>query len=198
MFGEDTIGEVYRRWCAVIVGCLMALPGGVSRPVSGQSPPYQTVNVKGWVPADRVAPFITVQPVFNSSRKLWIYTYRVRNQSTASQSLIKLALVLNVSVESALAPGGWVAVTYNPPGALPGVTFAAEQSGNGSWPRAARPGGAGVVFRVVSRYGPGTVKLYARGDAPRIALEDLDAEERARLPDEQQDAWRGTTIGPVP
>src|SRR4030095_3415530 len=114
MLEKPALGGSLGRDYAALVGLLGVLLGGMGQPVSGQSPLIQTVDVKGWVPAARVAPSIRVDTFFNSTRKLWIYTYRVRNQPTASQSLIKLALILSVSVESAEAPDGWVAVTYSP------------------------------------------------------------------------------------
>jgi hypothetical protein len=162
----------------------------------GQSPAAGVVDVPGWVPADGVNPAISVTTRRDRSR-LWTYTYRVSNRRSATQALVKLALVLDVAVISARAPDGWWAAAYNPPAALPGVTFGVKRAKDGSWTRAAPPGGPALVFVVVSRYGPGSVRYYARGEVPPLPVDRLESLARARLPDEQQDAVRGTTIGPV-
>lgn len=178
-------------------GLLLGLVLGPIMVLSGQSPAPDSVNVPGWTPADRVRPSISVSVHQDRTTKLWTYTYRVSNQQSAAQALTKLGLVLKVSVESAKAPDGWWAAVYNPPAVVPGVTFAARQARDGSWPGAAT-GGQQVVFKIVSRHGPGSVEFYARGDPPPISLDTLDPVKQAQLPNEQQDALRGTTVGPVP
>jgi hypothetical protein len=163
----------------------------------GQSPAAGGVDVPGWVPADGVNPAIVVTTRRDGGTKLWTYTYRVTNRRSATQALVKLVLVLDGAVVSARAPGGWWAAAYNPPAALPGVTFAVERAEDGSWPGAAAPGGPALVFVVVSRYGPGSVRYYARGNVPPLAVDGLEPSARERLPDERRDAVRGATIGPV-
>jgi hypothetical protein len=179
-------------WC-VFIG-LVVVPQGAS---SGQSPDAGYVKVPEWTPADGVSPSIEVTTSEDLRSKLWSYTYRVTNGPAARQALIKLVFIINVPVESAGAPNGWWVATYNPPAALPGVTFAAEQDDAGRWPAGAPPAGKTLTFTIVSRYGPGTVEYYARGDTPALAVEALDAAAQARLPDERQDARRGTAIGPA-
>ena len=177
--------------------CLIGLVVGPLGTLSGQSPDAAVVNVPDWTPADRVSPSIKVSTQEDLHSKLWSYTYHVTNGPAARQALIKLAFVINVPVESAKAPRGWWAATYNPPAALPGVTFAAEQDDAGSWPGGAAPGGKTLIFTIVSRHGPGTVEYYARGNVSPLSVEALDAAAQARLPDERQDALRGTAIGPA-
>jgi len=186
-----TIG---RPWLWNFLISLVMMPLGI---LQGQSPDAAVVNVPGWTPADQVSPLITVGARQDPRTRLWSYTYRVSNGTTAGQVLIKLAFIISVPVESAKAPNGWWAATYNPPAALPGVTFAAKQDTAGSWPAAAAPGGSMLTFTIVSRHPPGTIEYYARGNASPISIDGLDAASQARLPDERQDAMRGTTIGPA-
>ncbi len=189
----DTRTMTRRPWFWCLLGLVVGPPGALF----GQSPDAAVVNVPGWTPADRVSPSIKVSIREDLRSKLWSYTYHVTNGPTAGQGLIKLAFIINVPVESAKAPNGWWAATYNPPAALPGVTFAAEQDDAGSWPGEAAPGGKTLTFTIVSRHGPGTVEYYARGSASPLSVEALDAAAQARLPDERQDAMRGTVTGPA-
>ena len=166
-------------------------------PVTAQSPPVDSVKVPDWVPADSVNPLIEVSVRQDSSSGRWRYVYRVYNRQPATQALTKLGLLLHAAVDSVKAPDGWWTVTYNPPAMLPGVTFAARQAKDGSWPGAVLPGGSPIVLEIVSRAPPGPVRFYARGSAPPMSLDRLGPATQARMPNEQEDARRGETIGPV-
>jgi hypothetical protein len=144
-----------------------------------------------------VNPRIEVSVYRDAKAGTWRYVYRVSNRRPATQALTKLGLVLRGTVESATAPEGWLAVIYNPPAIVPGVTFAADRRPDGSRNRGAPPGGAPVVFEILSKDPPGPVEFYARGSAPVIAMEGLSPVMRARMPAEQEDAQRGETTGPT-
>jgi hypothetical protein len=166
-------------------------------PVAAQSPSTDSVAVPDWVPADSVNPWIEVSAHRDTKTGFWRYIYRVHNRQPATQALTKLGLLLHAAVDSAKAPDGWWTVVYNAPSMLPGVTFAAKQAKDGSWPGAALPGGSPVVLEIVSREPPGPIRFYARGSAPPVSLERLGPTTWARMPSEQEDARRGETIGPV-
>lgn len=166
-------------------------------PVIAQSSSTDSVAVPGWVPADSVNPWIEVSSHKDPKSGFWRYIYRVYNRQPATQVLTKLGLLLHAAVDSAKAPDGWWTVVYNAPSMVPGVTFAAKQAADGSWPRAALPGGPPIVLEIVSRDPPGPVHFYARGGAPPISLDRLRPATQARMPSEQEDARRGETTGPV-
>lgn len=166
-------------------------------PVATQSPPVDSVNVPDWVPADSVNPWIEVSVHHDSKAGTWRYVYRVSNRRPATQALTKLGLVLQGTVESATAPDGWLAVVYNPPAIVPGVTFAADKRSDGSKNRGALPGGGPVVFEILSKDPPGRIEFYARGSAPVIPMDGLSPIMQARMPAEQEDARRGETTGPT-
>jgi hypothetical protein len=180
-------------WLPGLVACLTL--GGVVTG-QGQAPSRDTVAVVGWIPADGVRPDITVNVTRSAATGLWIYRYLVVNRATASQDLVKLVLVLNAPVISVSTPTGWHGLAYNPPGALPGVTLTAKRGPVGRWIRPVVPGGTPLRFEIVSRAGPGTVRYYARGGVPAMALDSLSHADRARVPDEEQDAIRDSTVGP--
>ena len=170
---------------------------GLHGSVTAQSPSVDSVNVPEWVPADSVSLRIQVSTHQDTKSGYWRYVYRVYNRQPATQALTKLGFLLHAVVDSVKAPEGWWAVVYNPPAIVPGVTFAAKLAKDGSWPSAALPGGAPIVLEIVSRAPPGPVQFYARGSAPSVSLDRLGPATQARMPDEQQDARRGETIGPV-
>lgn len=181
-------------WCCGLG--LSVMSGAIVR-VSAQSPPPDSVKAPGWVPVDSVNPRIEVSVHRDPRGRFWRYIYRVSNRRPATQRLTKLGLLLDAVVDSAKVPNGWWAAIYNPPAMVPGVTFAADQGADDSWPKAATPGGHPVVLEIFSPSPPGPVRFYARGSTSPIVMDQVDETVQSRMPTEQEDARRGETVGPV-
>jgi hypothetical protein len=186
------------RWPAALAGLSTAVLLAATAPELGaQSPTAASVRVSGWVPADGVAPRITITTAQDRTTGIWTYIYRVMNAGGATQRLGSLALLTPASIASATAPKGWWALVVAAPATRPGATFGADLADEGNRPAALSPGGGPLTFTLTSPAAPGPIRYFARGDVQSPALDDLPLEQQLRIPSDEKDAIRGSIQGPA-
>ena len=188
------VSNTASRWSRALALAWLA-PAALPLALSAQSPPPATVNLPGWVPADRVSPRLNVSATQDPKTLLWNYRYTLVNGAAASQAIVQFTILTRAAIVRLSAPQGWSAVRSASTDNV-GVTFVADLVDDLATPAALSPGSAALMFEIVSPSAPGLIDYYVRGNAPEISLEELTADQQSRIPSPQADAIRGTAKGP--
>ncbi|MBA3670467.1 MAG: hypothetical protein H0W68_00400 [Gemmatimonadaceae bacterium] len=162
------------------------------------------VTYPNWKRADRVAPKVNLTLQYDAPSVQWVYSYSLRNETSATQDIRLLGLLFPATASVASAPSGWQAIALDDSSAIPGASFFADGSayqlgvtGRVAAPSAAQLGpGSEVTLTLRSDYPPGESRFYARGYAQVPILPD-SVDDEFEVPDDTTDAQRGWTAGPT-
>src|SRR5712692_2977810 len=114
------------------VALLLAVGALAPADTAAQVGDTSKVTYPGWIPADRVAPTITVKVTCDPATNLRTYAYTVANGPTAEQDILKFSLRFDgpqtFDQIEVVPPKGWWAAAH-PGSAIPGATFMGKRAG---------------------------------------------------------------------
>ncbi|HEX2079100.1 MAG TPA: hypothetical protein VHG08_15355 [Longimicrobium sp.] len=195
-----------RRAALALLALLACAP-----PAAAQVGTVAPLPYPGWVPADGVAPTLSVEVSYGHVPGMWRYRYTLANGAGAAQDIWQLGFRLGGWVAQVGTPAGWFPIadteaTYDPAGpGIPGVEFLADipDTSPGDFyppsPHQVPPGSSLPGFEFHSPYPPGYVRAWAQGYAPVPFPPDPergDTIEPNPVPHDTLNAQRLTTIGP--
>lgn len=163
------------------------------------------VNYPGWIPSDRVDPYIHIATPFDTATQRWTYDFTLGNGADASQDILAFQLQFAVPAAGALtssSPSGWRQLMFSARGAIPGAIFRANQSApateNPPPPSAAQipPNDSLSGFTVESEYPPGYARAYVQGYAGYPEAEDLGYDDYT-VPHDTTNSQRRWTLAPT-